>query len=116
MCRPYSGLYHLGKLKVPYEHTVHGFNADQHSRSQPGTVPVIVAFHGNGADAAAFALQLPVLVAEAKKRGYIMVFPEGVQKEGSTLRCKERSWNAGSCCDEAVLNDVDDVGAVSLCL
>lgn len=69
-----------------------------------------MAFHGNGADAASFALQVPVLVEEGLRKGYMLVFPDGVQRAGSTLRCKERSWNAGSCCDEAVLNDVDDVG------
>ena len=31
-------------------------------------IPVIMCYHGNGADAAAFALQLPVLVREAKVR------------------------------------------------
>eukprot|EP00037_Helgoeca_nana_P002740 m.35831 g.35831 ORF g.35831 m.35831 type:complete len:407 (+) comp12812_c0_seq2:187-1407(+) len=75
-----------------------------------GSVPVIIAYHGNGADAAAFALQLPVLVEEGRARGYMLVFPEGIQQEGSQLRCKERSWNAGSCCGDAVLNDVDDIG------
>ena len=35
---------------------------------------------------------------------------QGVQTPGSQTRCQERSWNSGTCCDEAYLNDVDDVG------
>ena len=38
--------------------------------------PLILALHGNGADAAAFALQTPDLTREAPARGYFLVFPE----------------------------------------
>ena len=72
--------------------------------------PLIIALHGNGADASAFALQTPDLAREAPARGYFLVYPEGVQTPTSKARCRERSWNSGTCCDEAYLNDVDDVG------
>ena len=70
--------------------------------------PAIVALHGNGADAAAFALETN-MTQEAPRAGFYLAFPEGIPKDNSTLRCKERSWNAGSCCDDAYLNQVDDV-------
>jgi poly(3-hydroxybutyrate) depolymerase len=74
--------------------------------------PVVIAFHGNGGDAASYAMQTPHLSVEAPKRGFFLVYAEGVQTPGSKLRCQERSWNSGTCCGAAYLNDVDDVGYV----
>jgi polyhydroxybutyrate depolymerase len=40
------------------------------------------------------------LPAAARRRGYIVVTPKGV----------DYSWNAGACCDPAVRRNIDDVG------
>jgi len=74
--------------------------------------PVIVAFHGNGGDGASLAMQTPHLATLAPKQGYFLIYADGVQTPGSKLRCQERSWNSGTCCGAAYLNDVDDVGYV----
>jgi poly(3-hydroxybutyrate) depolymerase len=72
-----------------------------------GPYPVIVLFHGNGADAAAFYYET-YMGRVGRLAGYILVFAEGIAKTNSTLRSKERSWNGGTCCDEAFLAGVDD--------
>lgn len=71
--------------------------------------PAIVYFHGNGEDAAD-AYYDSNITQKALRAGYVVVFAQGVPTLNSTLRNKERSWNAGSCCDYAFENDVDDVG------
>ena len=60
--------------------------------------PVIIAFHGNGGDAASLAMQTPHLSTLGPREGYFLIYAEGVQTPGSRLRCQERSWNSGTCC------------------
>ena len=48
--------------------------------------------------------------ATGHTRGYVMVFPEGVQDPASDLPCRGRSWNAGTCCGEALVGKADDIG------
>eukprot|EP00041_Stephanoeca_diplocostata_P010767 m.172484 g.172484 ORF g.172484 m.172484 type:complete len:415 (+) comp18287_c0_seq2:49-1293(+) len=74
--------------------------------------PVIIMFHGSGGDAAAFAVQTPVLTRAATEQGYFLVFPEGIPKTGSSMRCRERTWNSGTCCGEAYIKNVDDTGFI----
>lgn len=107
---------HVGVVRRYHVVLPSNFTAlDGLSDGAPG-FPVIFAFHGNGADAAAFALQTPVLFAEAPIRGFILVYPDGVQTPGSELRCQARSWNSGSCCDEAFLAKVDDIKFIAAVL
>lgn len=69
-------------------------------------------FHGSGGDAAAFAVQTPILTRVAVEQGYFLVFPEGIPTTGSTMRCRERTWNSGTCCGEAYIKNVDDTGFI----
>ena len=41
--------------------------------------------------------------------GYFLIFAEGSPTPGSTLRCKERTWDAGSCCGSAIVRHTDDI-------
>jgi polyhydroxybutyrate depolymerase len=47
---------------------------------------------------------------KANSCGFIAVYPEGVQSNGP-LRL--RTWNAGTCCDHAMENNVDDIKFIS---
>ena len=77
------------------------------TRDRPA--PAILLLHGNGADASAMALEQN-MTQRAVADGFYLIYPEGFENASSRLRCKERSWNAGSCCDSALLNASDDVG------
>ena len=63
--------------------------------------PVVLNFHGF-TQTAAGQQQLSGMNPVAEEHGFVVVYPEGV----------EYSWNAGLCCGQAVLQDVDDVGFV----
>lgn len=63
--------------------------------------PLVFNFHGylgNGKQEADFSGMTP----KSDEAGFIVVYPNGT----------ESSWNAGDCCGNAVLKDVDDVGFV----
>jgi poly(3-hydroxybutyrate) depolymerase len=70
--------------------------------------PAIMMLHGNGNNASVFAA-LTTITRIAPSVGYVMIFPEGVQDPTSVLPSHERSWNAGTCCGEAVMGKVDDM-------
>jgi len=109
----YTGVLDIVYKGVPRSY--HVIYPESYAAQPLRTFPAILFLHGNGADAAAFALETN-MTQEAPRRGYFLVFPEGVQTPNSTLRCRERSWNAGSCCDEAVVNKVDDVAFIEAVL
>lgn len=69
-------------------------------------LPVVLALHGGGGRAESQRKQSQ-MNAEADKRGYIVVYPDG------TGRLKLLTWNAGSCCGYAVKKNVDDVGYIN---
>ena len=71
--------------------------------------PAILLLHGNGADGTAMALEQN-MTQRAPEAGFYLIYPDGFENASSTLRTKQRSWNAGSCCDSALLHDSDDVG------
>ena len=67
--------------------------------SDPGQAPLVVALHGGlgSGDQFATASNFETL---AETEGFIVVFPDGA----------DRTWNAGTCCGQAVSKDTDDVG------
>jgi|GEM_PF-2748017 len=51
------------------------------------------------------------LTAKAIETNWVIVYPEGVPRPGPF---EIRTWKAGTCCDYAVANNVDDVGFIRL--
>jgi polyhydroxybutyrate depolymerase len=64
--------------------------------------PLLVAIHQLHGSAAAFERRTR-LDAGAEQRGVVVVYPDGIG----------HSWNAGTCCQPAAAQSVDDVGFVS---
>lgn len=64
--------------------------------------PVVLVFHG-GFGTGAGAAALTGFDAQAARRGFIAVYPDGIG----------RTWNAGPCCGPADRLGVDDIGFVS---
>jgi polyhydroxybutyrate depolymerase len=71
------------------------------------TLPLVIALHGAGQDAAAFAVETQFAL-EADSHDMIVVFPDGT---GTTPG--SRSWNAQFCCGLATKQHVDDIGFIS---
>ncbi|CAK0910467.1 unnamed protein product [Prorocentrum cordatum] len=84
----------------------HALVPDGYPRSAP--YPAIVMFHGNGGDASSFTCETN-MTQRAREAGYVLVYVDGAPAANSTLRSRARSWNAGTCCDEALLRGIDDV-------
>jgi len=66
-------------------------------------VPVVLAFHGGGANAASMAA-FSGLDDKADEAGFIVVYPEGTGRLPRML-----TFNAGACCGHAAATNVDDV-------
>lgn len=64
--------------------------------------PVVLNFHGYTSDASQEEL-LTDMSTEADAKGFIVVYPQGLND----------SWNAGACCGTSAATGVDDVGFVS---
>ncbi|MBP6707133.1 MAG: alpha/beta fold hydrolase [Achromobacter sp.] len=74
-----------------------GETAGDHAR------PLILALHGGGSNARAFAAETG-LAAAAAERGFVVAFLEG---SGTTPGA--RTFNSGACCGHAQANQIDDV-------
>lgn len=68
-------------------------------------MPVILAFHGGGGNAAGFK-KYAGLDAIADREGVLVVYPDGT----GPLARRLLTWNAGACCGYAQSHNVDDVG------
>ena len=66
-------------------------------------MPVVLAFHGGGANAANMAA-FSGLDGKADEAGFIVVYPDGTGRLPRAL-----TFNAGDCCGHAAATDVDDV-------
>jgi len=89
---------HDGRVRTFYVHMPPGYDPDT-------PTPVVVNLHGRNTNAQSQIL-VSDLVSLADAQGFVAVHPEGV---GMT-------WNAGLCCGEAMDNNVDDVGFISVLL
>ncbi len=67
--------------------------------------PLVIALHGAGCDAYQFEHDYH-FSSFANKNQFAVVYPEGVQSDGIL---GFRTWNAGTCCDYAMQNNIDDV-------
>jgi len=73
--------------------------------SEGRPLPVVLAFHGGGGNAAGFKAYAG-LDALADREGFVVVYPDGSGRLGRRLL----TWNAGGCCGYAAAQNVDDVG------
>jgi polyhydroxybutyrate depolymerase len=64
-------------------------------------LPLVLTFHGFGGRPAQIRM-FTQMDATADARGFVVVYPEGL----------DESWNAGVCCGLSAENEVDDVGFV----
>ncbi|MBS1563217.1 MAG: phospholipase [Bacteroidetes bacterium] len=71
--------------------------------------PLVIALHGLGGSASQFENDYH-FSDKANASGFIAVYPEGVRSNGLL---GIRTWNAGSCCDYAMYNNIDDVKFIS---
>ncbi len=70
---------------------------------------LVIALHGGGGSGTQFETT-SLLTDKANAAHFIVVYPDGVQSTGPLAA---RTWNAGSCCDYAVTNNINDVGFIS---
>ncbi|HEX6224111.1 MAG TPA: PHB depolymerase family esterase [Chryseolinea sp.] len=95
-----DGVVRTYVVKLP--ETYYDNNIDQ------GKYPLVIALHGTGGSAyqmeASYGLN-----EKGAKENFIIAYPEGVSSSGIL---GIRTWNAGRCCDYAMVNDIDDVGFI----
>jgi polyhydroxybutyrate depolymerase len=73
----------------------------------PGAlVPLLIVLHGAGGDGAR-AERTTGITADANDDGFLVAYPNGTA--ANTVE-GELSWNAGACCGQAKVANVDDVG------
>ena len=74
-------------------------------RGGGAALPVVLAFHGGGGEAAGFQ-RYAELDTLADREGFLVVYPYGT----GVLPRRLLTWNAGDCCGYARNQNVDDVG------
>ena len=70
---------------------------------------LVIGLHGGGGSGEQFETSTK-LTTKANAAKFIAVYPDGVQGTGLL---KARTWNAGSCCDYASENNINDVKFIS---
>jgi polyhydroxybutyrate depolymerase len=70
-------------------------------------LPVVLNFHGGGGHGSNEE-EYSLMNRLADRETFVVVYPNGSGRFGNRLL----TWNAGTCCAYAVLNNVDDVGFV----
>lgn len=71
---------------------------------------LVLGLHGGGGSAVQFDRHYG-LTQKANASKFIVVYPEGVRSDGPL---GVRTWNAGTCCDYAAENNIDDVKYIRL--
>ena len=68
--------------------------------------PLMIAMHGGSGSGVQMETRygLPEI---SEKRPFIMIYPDGLKSDGLL---GVRTWNAGTCCEYAQRNNIDDVG------
>lgn len=69
------------------------------------TLPLVIGLHGTGGSAQQFDRDYG-FTSKANNSNFIVVYPEGVRSTGILGL---RTWNAGTCCDFAMEQAIDDV-------
>lgn len=78
--------------------------------NESSDISLLIALHGGGGKATQMESDY-LLTEKANKEKFAIVYPEGVQSDGIL---GARTWNAGTCCDYAVEQNIDDVKYISL--
>ncbi len=73
--------------------------------AQRTALPVVLNFHGGGGHGAN-QQEYSLMDRVADRETFVVVYPNGTGRFGNRLL----TWNAGTCCAYAVINQVDDVG------
>jgi polyhydroxybutyrate depolymerase len=73
------------------------------------TYAMVIGLHGTGGNAKQFE-EAYGFSKKADEAGFIAVYPNGVVSDRAISL---RTWNAGSCCDFAMKNGIDDVAFIS---
>jgi polyhydroxybutyrate depolymerase len=76
--------------------------------SPASPMPLVIALHGAGGNAAAFAAETH-FGAAADATHMLVVFPDGTENAPGSNR---RSWNARFCCGTAIVQEIDDIGFI----
>lgn len=71
---------------------------------------LVIAMHGTGGNAGQFERDYGI-TQKGNESKFIVVYPEGVQSTGIL---GIRTWNAGTCCNYAKDNNIDDVHFISV--
>jgi polyhydroxybutyrate depolymerase len=100
----------------PGDHTI-SFNHGGRERSaivhvppraaEHRNIPVVLNFHGGGGHGGN-EKEYSLMDSVADRETFVAVYPNGTGRFGKRLL----TWNAGTCCGYAVINNVDDVGFV----
>jgi polyhydroxybutyrate depolymerase len=94
----FGGLLRTYKIHVP----------PSYNKKSP--MPAILNLHGGGGNADG-QIRTSWMNATADKDGFITIYPDGTGKK--ILGKFFGTWNSGSCCGPAKVNNVDDVGFIS---
>lgn len=86
-------------MQLPYAGVSREYHAFVPTKAGSGPRPLLVAMHGANGNATDFEAASH-LDNTAAKAGVIVIYPQGLYD----------SWNAGTCCNEASADNVDDVG------
>jgi len=79
---------------------------------QASDIPLVIALHGGGGKGTQMESDY-LLTEKANAAQFAIVYPDGVQSDGIL---GARTWNAGTCCDYAVEQNIDDVKFISVLL
>ncbi|MEM2351345.1 MAG: PHB depolymerase family esterase [Thermoproteota archaeon] len=66
-------------------------------------LPLVIVLHGYGGNPRSME-SATSLSLKADKEGFIVIYPEGISLDFS--------WNAGFCCGQAALNNIDDIAFI----
>lgn len=74
--------------------------------------PLVIGLHGTGGSAEQFERAYG-FNEKADAAGFVAVYADGVIKDDGRGFFKIRTWNAGTCCDYAMYNNINDVKFIS---
>ncbi|MET0462243.1 MAG: PHB depolymerase family esterase [Chitinophagaceae bacterium] len=75
---------------------------------ESGDFSLVIAMHGGGGSGEQFE-STSLLTTKADASGFIVVYPDGVKSDGIL---QARTWNAGGCCDYAMVKNINDVNFI----
>ena len=74
-------------------------------------MPVVIVFHGGGGSADSVRRQSR-MSAKGAAEGFIVVYPQG----SGGIAGKLKTWNAGTCCGQAMQHGIDEIAFVAALL